>query len=140
MSYTRATLAEFQAIFTEFATVTQAQYDFYVVRAEQIITTEFGDDQQYGTMLLTAHYLIIAGIGSGMEAQRVRNFGNADSIKSGDLALSWKSGGSSSSGGGKKSTGSTYGDQVRDMVVATLGGPGVTATGAYPVRRPYGYP
>ena len=135
MTYTRATLAEFQAVFSGFGDVTEDQYAYWAARAERVIDSEFGDDQAHGTMLLTAHYLTLQGLGTGVESERASNFGGATRVKSGSLELSWSDGGSSSAVGG---TGSRYGDEVKALIWTYKGGPGVAGTGTWPVAPAYG--
>jgi hypothetical protein len=131
MAYTRPTKAAFAEIFTDFASVTDAQFNYWIERAERVITSEFGDDQLHGTQLLTAHYLVKAGLGTGVSAQRVRDFGGANRVKSGSLELGWSDGGVSAGG---KSTGSIYGDEVLALIKSVKGGPSVTGTGTVPAR------
>lgn len=132
MAYVRATLAEFQAVFTAFPNVQQATYDYWVVRAERLIDSAFGDDQLHATMLLTAHYLVMQGFGSEVDSQRWSKFAGATRVKSGSLELSWSD--------GLKTTGSRYGDEVRDLIVSNKGGPHVAGTGTWPVYPDYGAP
>ena len=92
MAYVRPTKAEFTAIFTEFAAVSDTQFDYWIARAERVITDDFGDDQLHATQLLTAHYLTTQGLGAGVESQRASEFGGATRVKSGSLELGWSDG------------------------------------------------
>lgn len=130
MSYTRATLAAFQEIFTAFASVTDAQYDYWAVRAERVVTDAFGDDQAHGTLLLTAHYLASNGLGTDVDSQRSASFGGATRVKSGSLELSWSD--------GKQTTGTRYGDEALALIRTYRGGPRVAGTGTVPVYPSYG--
>lgn len=129
MAYVRPTLEEFVAAFPSFAAVTQAQYDFWAERAERVVTDCFGDDQAYCTMLLTAHYLTLAGVGTGAEAEMAAQGASGfTSIKSGTIELTRGASGASSSMGeyGK----SSYGQMLWPFLRACFGGPLVTASGA----------
>lgn len=137
MTYTRPTKAAFTDIFTEFAGVSDTQFDYWIARAERVITTDFGADQLHATQLLTAHYLTVQGLGTGVESQRSSEFGGANKVKSGSLELGWGDGGSSS-GSSIGSTGNRYGDEVLAMIKAVRGGPKVTGTGAFPPLVSYG--
>ena len=129
MAYLRPTLEEFVAVFPSFAAVTQAQYDFWVARAERIITGCFGEDQVYCTMLLTAHYLTLAGIGAGAESEMAAQGASSFTrIKSGTIEL--ERGAPSSSGASMGEYGkSSYGQMLWPFLRACFGGPLVTATG-----------
>lgn len=132
MPYTSPTFAEFTAVFDEFAGAVEAKYDYWLARAERVITTAYGDDQSHCTMLLTAHYLTVAGEGTGAMAQRMANFGGATRVKSGSLELAWDGGGDSD---GFKAT--KYGQEVWPYIRANSLG-GVTGTGTVPTYTQYG--
>ncbi|EHJ62821.1 DUF4054 domain-containing protein [Novosphingobium pentaromativorans] len=122
--------SSFQAIFPAFASASREAIAYWKARAERVITDAFGDDQQHATMLLTAHYLVMQGLGSQADSQRWANFAGASRVKSGSLELAWDS--------SVKSTGSRYGDEVYGLILNYLGGPTVTGTGTFPVAVNYG--
>lgn len=125
MSYTSPTFEEFTAIFTDFVSIAEAQFDYWLARAERVIDSDYGDDQLHATQLLTAHYLASQGLGAGGEAS-VAGFAGATSVKSGSLSLSWSS--------GRESLSTTrYGAELKVLVLSIKGGPYVTGTGTYPV-------
>lgn len=137
MSYTRATLAEFVAIYPEFEAVTQAQYDYWAARAECVATDDFGDDQVFVAAAMTAHYLALQGLGTSIDAQRAGKFGGANKVKSGSLELGWDASGTSSS----SVTSTRYGASVWPLIKAYKGGPRITDTGTtcfVPAGYPYG--
>lgn len=125
MPYARPTLAEFTAVFAEFAPVTQPQFDYWIERAERSITAAFGDDQLHATQLYTAHLLAMQGLGDGIDGQRVAKFGGATSVKSDGLALTWAD-------GGKYST--RYMTELRPLLLGARGGPFVTRSGSVPTQ------
>jgi len=135
MPYTPPDLATFAAVFTDFADIAEPSYDYWLARAERVIDTDYGDDQLHATMLLTAHYLASQGIGAGTEA-KVAGFAGASRVKSGDLELGWAAGATGNSTGGL--TGTRYGRELRGLVIAIKGGPGVAGTGAFPPVVNYG--
>lgn len=63
MTYTRLPLADFQAIYPAFSTLTETPYAAWATKAEARVGERFGDEQQDATELLTAHLLAINGIG-----------------------------------------------------------------------------
>lgn len=133
MTYTRATLEEFVAVFPSFAAVTETQYDFWAARAERVVTDAFGDDQLFATELLTAHLLVLAGLGTGAEAQMAAQGASSFTrIKSGTIDLDR---GARAATSGYAST--SYGSQFLPLLKMYLGGPRVTGTGTLPC---YGYP
>ena len=134
MPYTSPTLAEFIAVFDAFTDTAEAKYDYWLARAERVITDAFGDDQSHCTMLLTAHYLTMQGQGTGAAAQRMANFGGATRVKSGSLELAWDGGGKAQ---GFETT--QYGAELWPIMRATLGIGGVTGTGFVPTYSEYGF-
>lgn len=131
MPYTRATLADFQVAFPAFAAITEAQYDFWATRAERIVTDCFGDDQQFATMLLTAHYLERNGLGSGAAAEaNAQGMGEFTRVKSGSLELERGTKAAGASMG--EYCGTRYGRQLWPMHRACFGSPRVTSTGTIP--------
>lgn len=131
MAYTRPTLAAFTAIFADFVSVSQAQFDYWIARAERSIGVEFGDDQLHATQLYTAHLLAMQGLGDGIEGQRIANFGGANSVKSDGLALGWSDGAGASS---IDRAPTRYWLQLRPLLLAVKGGPLVGGTGSVPVQ------
>jgi hypothetical protein len=133
MAYVSPTYAEFTAIFDAFATTDEAKFDYWLARAERVITDAYGDDQLHATMLLTAHYLTMQGEGGGAAAQRMSKFGGATRVKSGSLELAWDGGGDSM---GFKAT--IYGQELWPIARNVLGIGGVTATGTVPTYSQFG--
>lgn len=85
MSYTRLTLAAFQALFPAFSTLQQDAYDAWVTKAEARVGESYGDDQQDATELLTAHLLATNGVGMSSAASTLAATG-ATSFKSGSFS------------------------------------------------------
>ena len=133
MPYTSPDFATFAAVFTDFAGIDEAAFAYWLARAERVIDSGYGDDQLHATMLLTAHYLACQGLGAGTEAE-VAGFAGATRVKSGDLELGW------SDRAAAKSTGPTtrYLAELRGLVIAAKGGPGVAGTGSFPPVVNYG--
>lgn len=130
MAYTRPTFEKFAGMFPAFSCIDEARYTDWVERAERTVTDCFGDDQDFATMLLTAHYLVTAGFGTGAEAEMAaQGMGGFTSIKSGSLSLE------RAKGDGGMFSGSTYGRQFLPYLRAAKAGPRVTGTGCAP-----GYP
>lgn len=137
MTYTRATLEEFQAVFPPFAAVTEPQYAFWATRAERIVTDAFEDDHLFATELLTAHYLTLQGLGTGAEAEMAaQGAPGFTRIKSGTIELERGAATNASMG----EYGSTaYGRQFWPLLRAYWAGPRVTDTGTLP-RGGYPWP
>jgi len=131
VAYVPPTFEEFTAIFPAFAGVDEAVYDYWLNRAERVIDADYGDDQLHATILLTAHYLTVQGLGTNGEAQ-IAGFANANRVKSGSLELGWSS--------DRQSLDATrYGNELKPLVISVKGGPKVTGTGTVPVT-PYRFP
>lgn len=127
----------FKAAFPAFEETSSSAIAFWYARAGRIVTSAYGDDEEYAAMLLTAHYLTLQGFGAGAEAQRASKFGGATNIKSGSLSLSWEGAGASSEG--IRST--SYGKLFFPFLRVHGGSPGITNTGTVPYdarRFPHG--
>lgn len=124
MAYERATFQTFAGMFPAFSCIDEARYDDWATRAERTVTDCFGEDQVFATMLLTAHYLVTAGFGTGAEAEMAaQGMGGFTSIKSGSLSLE------RAKDDGGMFSGSTYGRQFLPYLRAAKAGPRVTGTG-----------
>lgn len=137
MAYTAPTLEEFIALFPAFAATTPPQYDAW--SAEAVALTEARQDCLAGrmnmaTMLLTAHYLTLAGIGTGAESSvAAQGLSGFKSIRSGALSMERADGAGSS--GSLSST--SYGARAWALLKPCLTGPFVTATGTIPCGGGY---
>jgi hypothetical protein len=133
MPYASPDFATFAAVFTDFADIAEPSFAYWLARAERVIDNDYGDDQLHATMLLTAHYLATQGFGAGTEA-KIAGFAGATRVKSGDLELGW------SDRAAANSTGPTtrYMAELRGLVLAAKGGPGVAGTGTFPPVVNYG--
>lgn len=129
MPYTPPDLATFTAAFPAFAAVTQPTYDLWL--AEAVALTEpqeacLGARIDMATMLFTAHYLTLAGAGTGAESEMAaQGMAGFKSIKSGSLSL--ERGDSASSGSQFDTT--SYGGRAWAMLKPCVSGPLVTGTG-----------
>lgn len=85
MPYVRLPLADFQALFPAFATLTQDPYDAWAAKAEARVNANFGDSQQDATELLTAHFLALNGVGLAAGTGTLAATG-ATSFKSGTFS------------------------------------------------------
>ncbi|KMS59981.1 hypothetical protein V474_07740 [Novosphingobium barchaimii LL02] len=87
MPYTRLPLADFQALFPAFSTLTEAPYAAWATKAEAKVGENYGDEQQDATEFLTAHYLASQGIGGAAGSAMLLATG-ATSFKSGTFSAS----------------------------------------------------
>ncbi|WP_284279023.1 DUF4054 domain-containing protein, partial [Sphingobium jiangsuense] len=72
MTYTPPSKADFIAIFPSFAAVTDDAYAFWSAQAALVTGPMegcLGAQMDLATMLATAHYLALAGIGAGAESE-----------------------------------------------------------------------
>lgn len=124
-------LAELRVRYPEFADVADETIGYWMLRSLEIVTTDFGDQRTHAALLLTAHNLTLAGLGTGAESQRHGSFAGATRVKSGTLELSWEGGASNGAYGQTR-----YGRLLMPILRANYGGPLVTATGAFPAYAP----
>ena len=130
MTYVRTSLDAFQALFAAFPAITADQYDYRAALAERVVDDRFGEDRQHCTMLLTAHELVKAGLGSDAEAvMQSRGLGGFAMIRSGALSLE-REGDADIARMGDFAA-SRYGRAFWPYLRACTGGP--LATGAAPV-------
>lgn len=118
------------AAFPAFAGVSPASVAVWHGQAVMLITESLtaclGSRADMATMLLTAHYLTLAGLGTGTEAQMAaQGMAGFKSIKSGSLSLDR---GDISTKGGEMGT-TSYGARAWAMISPCLTGPRVTGTG-----------
>jgi hypothetical protein len=85
MTYTRPTLAAFQALYPQFSTLTDGQYAAWAGKVEPRVTDRYGVDQQDATELMLAHTLTLMGVGTGAAGAMVLN--GATDFESGDFAV-----------------------------------------------------
>lgn len=134
MAYTVPDLATFIGVFPAFAAVTPEQYAFWSAQAAQITEPQqdcLGVRMDLATMLATAHYLALAGIGSGAESEMAAQGASGfKRIKSGTIELERADSAGSSDAGEWGAT--SYGLRLWPMLRACLAGPRVTATGSLP--------
>lgn len=133
MAYAPPDRATFIAIFPAFEDVTDAQYDFWSAQAALITGPLDGclsPRTDLATMLLTAHYLTQAGIGSGTESVvAAQGASGYKRIKSGTIDLERTDAADVDASMGEYGA-TSYGRQLFPMLKSCLGGPLVTATGA----------
>src|SRR5688572_2133186 len=121
MAYTRLPLADFQAKYVAFTTLTETPYAAWATEAEADITDIYGDQQQRATELLTAHYLALQGIGNGQELGAIAVSG-VTSFRSGTFSATISdSVASSRAKGGLSAT--IYGQQLLRIRRGLFGGP-----------------
>lgn len=124
--------AKFKAVFPAFAAAPDATIDFWWAQAALIVDRRadcLGEGAELAQMLLVAHYLVLAGIGTGAEAQMAaQGMASFKSIKSGSLSLDR---GESKSAGGQFAT-TSYGQRFWAMLLPCVSGPRVTGTGHLP--------
>ncbi|WP_324699791.1 DUF4054 domain-containing protein [Novosphingobium sp. RL4] len=63
MAYARLPLAQFQATYPAFSTLTAEPYAAWATKAEARVGENYGYEQQDATELLTAHLLALNGVG-----------------------------------------------------------------------------
>lgn len=85
MPYTRPPIAKFRALYPQFTTPTDQQYDAWADKIERKVGEGYGDEQQDATELLIAHTLAVNGVGTGAMGKMALN--GATSFDSGDFAL-----------------------------------------------------
>lgn len=131
--------SQFKGVFPAFSDITAAQYEYWTARAARItfpLKDCLGDEAVHATWLLTAHYLVQQGIGTGTEAEMAAQGASGfKRIKSGTIDLERADNTSSASMGDYGTT--SYGQQVWPMLKACVAGPRVTGTGA--LCGGYGY-
>lgn len=134
MPYTPPPKADFIAIFPTFAAVTDEQYAFWSEQATLVtepIADCLGQRMDLATMLVTAHYLVLAGIGAGAESEiAAQGTSGFKRIKSGSLELERGDADKASTMGEWGAT--SYGQRAWPMLSACLAGPRVAGTGTVP--------
>lgn len=122
-------VGRFIAAFPAFAGVPAASIQFWNGQAVLITDPQadcLGARAEMATMLLTAHYLVLAGLGTGTDAQMAaQGVAGFKVIKSGSLNLERFEG---STKGGELGT-TTYGARAWAMISPCFAGPRVTDTG-----------
>ena len=120
MTYTRLSLADFQALYP-FPALTEAPYAAWATKAETRVGENYGDEQQDATELLTAHLLAMNGVGVSSAAATLATTG-ATSFKSGSFSATIsESVVSKRAKGDLRST--IWGDQFADIQRRLFGGP-----------------
>lgn len=125
-------MGQFLAAFPGFADVTPASIAFWKTEADRMLEAHeacLADGFDLATMLLTAHYLTLAGLGTGTEAQAAAHAAGFKRLKSGTLELERAE--TKSDGGSLAST--SYGTRAWAMIRPCVAGPRVSATGTWPV-------
>lgn len=135
MAYAAPAKTTFVAVFPAFSAVTDDQYAFWSGQAALIVDPIAGcldARADLACMLISAHYLTLAGIGTGAESETAaQGMTGFKRIKSGTLEL--ERGESSTSTESMGDWGATsYGQRVFPMLQVCLGGPRVTGTGSLP--------
>jgi hypothetical protein len=123
-------LGQFVSAFPAFAAVPPASVAFWKAEADRVIaplSSCLGERADLATMLLTAHYLTLAGAGAGAEAEMAAQGATGfKRIRSGSLELERGDAGNGDAG----SFGATsYGARVWPMLRACVSGPMVAGTG-----------
>lgn len=85
MPYARLPVAKFKALYPQFSTLTEAQYDAWAEKIEPKVSDRFGDNWQDATELFLAHTLAINGVGTGAAGGMALN--GATSFDSGDFKI-----------------------------------------------------
>lgn len=132
MAFTDPSAADLKLAFPAFAAVDDNTIVYWLDRAARVVDHDWPeDDGPHARMLLTAHHLVLQGLGTGAEAE-VFASGAAGftRLKSGELWLEREAG-----KGGYGDT--SYGRQFEALLRAVRGGPRVTGTGTLPLC---GYP
>lgn len=131
MAYSAPAKAAFVEVFPAFAAVTDTAYNFW--SAQAVLITEpmqacLDQRMDLATMLLTAHYLTLQGIGTGAEAEMAAQGASGfKRLKSGTIEI--ERGDSSSDASLGEYSQTAYGHQLWPMLRACIGGPLVTGTG-----------
>jgi len=139
MAYTPPNRADFIAVFPMFAAVTDEQYAFW--SAQAVLITEpqeacLGARMDLASMLATAHFLALAGIGTGAESEMAAQGASGfKRIKSGTIELERADITSGSDAGEWGAT--SYGLRLWPMLRACLAGPRITGTGTLPCGGGY---
>lgn len=130
--------AAFIAVFPAFAAVSETAFDFWAAQAALITTpmeTCLGARYQLATWLVTAHYLVQNGLGTGAEAETAAQGATGFTrIKSGTLELERGKNDAAAKMGDWGTT--SYGMRVYPMLKACAGGPRVTGTGLLCITPP----
>lgn len=128
MAYARLSLADFQAMFPAFPTLTEAPYAAWASRAEARVGTNYGDDQQFATELLTAHLLATNSVGMAPGTDVLAATG-ATSFKSGTFSATISDAVvSQRAKGGYAAT--IWGKQFAEIQRRLFGGPRLVGIGA----------
>lgn len=128
MPYTRLPLAHFQALYPQFSTLTNLQYDAWADKIEPKITDRYGDDQQDATELEIAHALASNGVGIG--AAGAIALTGTTSFKSGTFSATVSDAVvQQRNNGGYDST--IYGQRLIALRKRLFAGPFVTGTGTW---------
>lgn len=121
MTYARLSLADFQATYPAFSTLTEAPYAAWATKAEARVGERFGDDRQDATELLTAHLLALNGIGLSAGSATLAATG-ATSFKSGTFQATISDAVvSKRAKGGFQAT--VWGQQYQEITRRLFGGP-----------------
>ncbi|GLI99126.1 DUF4054 domain-containing protein [Sphingobium sp. BS19] len=121
MPYTSPTKAEFTTLYTEFAAITDDQFNAWLPKAEQRIGEKYADYQRDGTELLLAHLLKTNSVGISSALAGIVATG-ATSFKSGQFSASIsESVAAQRAKGGYAAT--IYGQQLADLQRRLFGGP-----------------
>lgn len=84
-AYARLSLADFQALYPAFATLTDGPYAAWATKAEAQVGEEYGTYRQDAAELLTAHLLAMSGVGMATGTEVLSATG-ATSFKSGTFS------------------------------------------------------
>ena len=132
MAYTPPQKTTFIGLFPAFVAVTDDQYAFWSAQAALVTGPMegcLGARMDLATMLATAHYLTLAGVGTGTEAEMAAQGATGfRRIKSGTIELERADTSNDNDAGEWAAT--SYGLRVWPMLRACVGGPLVTATGS----------
>lgn len=125
-------IGQFIAAFPAFAAVPAPSIQFWNTQAALITDPQsecLSDRATMAEMLLTAHYLTLAGLGTGTEAQMAaQGMSGFKSIKSGSLSLDR---GDVATKGGEMGT-TSYGARAWAMISPCFAGPRISSTGYLP--------
>jgi hypothetical protein len=131
-------VGQFFAAFPAFSGVPIASISFWKTEADRVLLpllADLGDRADLCAMLVTAHYLVQNGLGTGAESEiAAQGATGFTRVKSGTLELERGKNDAAAKMGDWGTT--SYGMRVYPMLKACAGGPRVTGTGSLCVTPP----
>lgn len=143
MAYTAPTPAELKVMYPAFAAVDDERMQLFIIRANRMVDTSWTEgDYADAIMLLACHYMTLAGLGTGAEAEvNANGMAGFKSIRSGQLTLDRGAGNGTGGDVPDEWSGSTYGKQFwwllkRNRPAVAVAGGAIVDRGWNPVM-PY---